>query len=125
VASLWPCPFLQLSSRKRTSRNLKSKKQFLARPETRALPCLRQDLPVAQLVATFLGVSQADFPAGFLPTLALNQKLPPSPRMKISGLPKILRFLLMARIRRGMKVLRSRCPRRLLQNPSPRATTSN
>jgi hypothetical protein len=34
VASPWLRPFLQLSSRNLTSRNLKSKKQFLAHPET-------------------------------------------------------------------------------------------
>jgi hypothetical protein len=45
--------------------------------------------------------------------------------MKISALPKILRFLLMARIRRGMKLLGSNCPQHLIQNPSTRATKSN
>jgi hypothetical protein len=34
VASPWPRLFLQLSSRNLTSRNLKSKNQFLAHPET-------------------------------------------------------------------------------------------
>jgi hypothetical protein len=34
VTSPWPRPFLQLSSRNLTSRNLKAKKQFLVPPET-------------------------------------------------------------------------------------------
>jgi hypothetical protein len=34
VASPWPRPLLQLLSRNLTRRNLKSKKQFLAHPET-------------------------------------------------------------------------------------------
>ena len=104
VASLRLPLRLLSSSRKFTSRNLISKTQL------RALPVIflaRQYLPPDQPVLLFLAVSPADCPAGFSPTLARNRKLPPSLPTKISALPKTLRYRLMARIRPGMKLLRS------------------
>jgi hypothetical protein len=111
----------QWPRRKFVSRNPISKTRHLALPVTWALPFLPPDPPAAM----FPAVSPADFPAGYSPTLAPNRRLLPSPRTKISALRKTLPSRLTARIRRGMKLHRSSCQQRLVQNLSLRAAKLN
>jgi hypothetical protein len=120
VASLWLLLRLQLLSRKFTSRNQISKTQLHALQVIFLVPLC---LPLDQPVPPFPAVSPAAFPAGSSPTLARNLKLPPSLPTKISALPKTLRCQPMARIRPGMKLLRSNRPYPLAQILWPRAAT--
>jgi len=120
VASLRLLLRLPSSSRKFTSRNLVSKTQLRALPVIFLAPLY---LPLDRPVPPFPAVSPADCPAGSSLTLARNRKLPPSLPTKTSALPKTLRYRLMARIRSGMKLLRSNRPYPLAQILWPRAAT--